>query len=105
MIVNFGGIICAKPIDPLPGSYNADNVWISGAAPRQDSTTVTSACGYNQNGVLKLPASSPRQMSPPLAFQSPVAVVSLRRQAEAFYAAQRARGHTFGPHIFFRQQR
>jgi hypothetical protein len=105
MIVNFGGIICAMPVDPLGGAYNADNVFISGAAPRQDSTTVPLDCGYNQNAVLELPAWTPRQMSPPLACQGPVTVVSLRRQAEKFYAAQRALGRTLGPHIFFRQQR
>jgi hypothetical protein len=110
MIVNLGyGIIAAMPIDPVGVGYNANNVFTSGAAPRQyygNSMTVTSPCTYDENNVLKQPA-SPRlayQTSPPPTYQSPVAVLSLRRHAERFYAAQLASGRSLGPHIFSRHK-
>ena len=53
---------------------------------------------HDSGVVLKQPA------SPPLAFVSPVVVLSLRRQAEKFYASQIAAGRPLGPHIFFRHK-
>jgi hypothetical protein len=109
MIVHLNdGIIAAMPDDPVGGSYNEQGVFTAAAAPPQcygNSMTVISSCGYNENNVFKQPASPPRayQTSPPLAGQSPVAVLSLRRHAERFYAEQRALGRSLGPHIFLRQ--
>jgi hypothetical protein len=77
MIINLGdGVIAAMPEDPVECCYS------------QNYRTV----------VFKQPA------SPPLAHQSPVAVLSLRRQAERFYALQMASGRSCGPHIFLRQK-
>jgi hypothetical protein len=110
MIVHLNnGIIAAMPNDPVSGSYNKDEVFTSEAPPRQcygNSMTVTSPCSYNEHNVLKQPASPPLacQTSPPLAYQSPVAVLSLRRHAERFYAAQLASGRSLGPHIFSRHK-
>jgi len=77
MIVNLGdGVIAAMPDDPLECCYS------------QNYRTV----------VFKQPA------SPPLAHQSSVAVLSLRREAVKFYASKIAGGRSWGPHIFFRQK-
>jgi hypothetical protein len=77
MIINLGdGVIAAMPDDPVD-------------------------CCYTQNYsavVFKQPA------SPPLAFVSPVVVLSLRRQAEKFYASQIAAGRSWGPHVFSRHK-
>ncbi len=80
MIINLGdGVIAAMPDDAVD-------------------------CGYDENNVFKQPAAPPLayQTSPPLAYQSAVAVLSLRRQAERFYALQMSLGRSCGPHIFLR---
>ncbi len=111
MIINLGdGVIAAMPEDAVDCGYNENNVFTSAASPRQyHSLAVTSVrrqadCGYNMNNVFKQPTSPPLayQTSPPLAHQSAVAVLSLRRHAEKFYASQIAAGRSLGPHIFFR---
>jgi hypothetical protein len=113
MIVNLGdGVIAAMPDDAVDCGYDANNVFTSAASPRQfhgNSLAVTSVrrqadCGYNMNNVFKQPAAPPRayQTSPPLAYHSAVVVLSLRRQAEKFYALQMSLGRSCGPHIFFR---
>src|SRR6476659_1126587 len=112
MIVNLGdGVIAAMPDDAVDCGYDANNVFTSAASPRQfhrNSLAVTSVrrqadCGYNMNNVFKQPATPPRvyQTSPPLAYRSAVVVLSLRRQAETFYALQMSLGRSCGPHIFF----
>jgi hypothetical protein len=102
------GIIAAMPDDPVGGGYNQNEVFTSEAPPRQyyGKMTVTSPCSYGENNVLKQAASPPLayQVSPPLAYESSVAVLSLRRQAERFYASQIAAGRSSGPHIFLRRK-
>ena len=115
MIMNLGhGVIAAMPNDAVDCGYDENNVFRSAASPRQyhgNSLDVTSVrrqadCGYDMNNVFKQPTSPPLayQASPPLAHQSAVAVLSLRRHAEKFYASQIAAGRSLGPHIFFRRQ-
>lgn len=111
MIVHLGdGIIAAMPNDSVSGSYNEQNVFTSAAPPRQcyEEMTVTSLrrqvdhidCDYDVNNVFKQPASLPLayQTSPPVAYQSPVVVLSLRRQAEKFYAFRSLGAHIFSRH-------
>src|SRR4029453_7076387 len=108
MIVNFeDGVIAAMPNDAVDCGYDETNVFTS--APPPHSLAVTSVqrqadCGYDMNNVFKQPTSRPLgyQTPPRLAYQSAVSVLSLRRQAERFYALQTSLGRSCAPHIFFR---
>jgi hypothetical protein len=44
------------------------------------------------------------QRASPLAFVSPLAVLSFQRDAERFYASQIAKGRSWGPHVFVRKK-
>jgi len=103
MIVQLNdGIIAAMPDDPVSGGYNKQEVFTVAASPQAALRQVDPVdCHYDACHVFHQPASPPLASQPsPLTYRRPVAVLSLRRHAERFYAARLA-GRSLGPHIFF----
>jgi hypothetical protein len=110
MIVRLNdGIIAAMPEDPVSGGYDKQGVFtVAAASPQASVTSLRQVdpvdCHYDACHVFHQPASPPLASQPsPLAYQRPVAVLSLRRHAERFYAARLA-GRSLGPHIFLRHK-